>query len=91
MEDIVVPIVVVGMLFLGLPWLILSFVTKWRTTSGLTREDEDLLDSLNDTARRLEERLATIERIVSADHPDFTPVRGAPAPEADATRYSRSN
>jgi hypothetical protein len=32
-----------------------------------------MLDSLYDTARRLEERLITVERIVAADHPDFKP------------------
>lgn len=73
MEDILVPVLVVGMLFIGLPWLILHYVSKWRTSSGLTREDEDMLDSLNDIARRLEERLITVERIVAADHPDFRP------------------
>jgi len=88
MEDILVPIAVVGMLFIGLPWVILYHITKWRTASSLTREDEDLLDALNDTARRLEERLMTVERIIAADHPDFTPHRGASQP--DAAPLSRS-
>lgn len=81
MEDTLVPIAVVGILFIGLPWMILNYLTKWRTASSLTREDEDLLDTLNDTARRLEERLMTIERIIAADHPDFTPHRGASRPD----------
>jgi len=89
MEDVFLPIVVVGMLFIGLPWLIFHYVTKWKTSSSLTREDEDLLDSLHDTARRLEERLITIERIVAADHPDFKPHHG-PA-SVDPAGYHRSN
>lgn len=89
MPDVIVPIAVVGMLFIGLPWLILHHVSKWKSASSLTREDEDLLDSLHDTARRLEERLVTVERIVTADHPDFTPrPRSA---DADPTLYRRSN
>ena len=93
MEDVLLPIIIVGMLFIGLPWLILHHLTKWRTASGLTREDETMLDNLHDTARRLEERLITIERIVAADHPEFTPRRG-PAdigPDIDPASYRRSN
>jgi phage shock protein B len=74
MDDIFVPIVLFGTLFIGLPWLILHYVSKWRSTAGsLTTEDENLLDELYDTARRLEDRLHTVERIVAADHPDWRP------------------
>ena len=73
MEDVIVPIVVVPAIFLGLPWLILHYVTKWKQAKTLTGEDEQLLDELYDTARRLENRLHTVERIISADHPDFRP------------------
>jgi phage shock protein B len=80
MEDVVLPIIIVGILFIGLPWVILHYVTKWKTSASLTSEDEALLDQLHETARRLEERLMTIERIVAADNPDFRPAR---APSAD--------
>ena len=73
MEDVIVPIVVVPAIFLGLPWLILHYITKWKQAKTLTGEDEQLLDDLYDTARRLENRLHTVERIISADHPDFRP------------------
>lgn len=75
MEDILVPILVVGMLFIGLPWLILHYVTQWRRAGSITVEDENLLDDMYETARRLEARLETVERIVAADHPDFRPGR----------------
>lgn len=67
---IIVPVVV-----LGLPWLIFHYITKWKTAASLTKEDESLLDQMYETGRRLEERLATIERIVAADNPDFRPSR----------------
>lgn len=73
MEDIVIPIGVVGMLFIGLPWLILHYVTQWRRARGLSMEDENLLDELHDTARRLDERLRSIERIIAADNPNWRP------------------
>ena len=41
------------------------------STATLTREDENLLENVHDTARRLDERLATIERIMDADNPNW--------------------
>ncbi len=69
--EAIVPIFIVGMLFIGLPWLVLHYVTRWKTAATLTGEDEALLDQMYETARRLEDRLATIERIIAADHPDY--------------------
>jgi phage shock protein B len=71
MEDVLVPVLVTGTLFLGLPWLILHHVTKWKTAATLTREDENLLDELHDMARKLDDRMDTIERIIAADDPDW--------------------
>jgi len=71
MEDIIVVPIVVGTLFLGLPWLVLHYMTRWRNAATLTREDENLLDELYDLARRLEDRMTTIERIIAADDPDW--------------------
>ena len=71
MEAILVPIVVIPTIFIGLPWLILHYMTKWKTAATLTREDENLLDELHDIARRLEDRMTTIERIIAADDPNW--------------------
>ncbi len=71
MSDTIVAPLVVGILFLGLPWLILHYMTRWKTAATLTREDENLLDELYDIARRLEDRMTTIERIIAADDPNW--------------------
>ena len=71
MEDIIVPVFVCGFLFLALPWLILHYVTKWKQAKVLPREDEALLGDMHDTARRLEDRLVTIERIMAAENPNW--------------------
>ena len=71
MEEVLVPIVVIPTIFIGLPWLILHYMTKWKTAATLTREDENLLDELHDIARRLEDRMTTIERIIAADDPNW--------------------
>ena len=61
----------VVILFLGLPWLIFHYVTRWKTAATLTSGDEKLLDELHDAARRLDDRLCTIERIMTAENPNW--------------------
>jgi phage shock protein B len=78
-EHILIPILVVGMLFIGLPWLIFHYVTKWKGNATLTREDENLLDELHDLARRLDDRMCSIERIMSADNPNWRAIACDPA------------
>ena len=58
-------------IFVGLPWLIFHFVTKWKQAATLTGSDEKLLDELHDAARRLDDRLCTIERIMTAENPNW--------------------
>lgn len=58
-------------LFIGLPWLIFHYVTKWKTAARLTGGDEKLLDELYDAARRLDDRLCSIERIMTAENPNW--------------------
>lgn len=58
-------------IFVGLPWLIFHYVTKWKTAATLTSGDEKLLDDLHDAARRLDDRLCTIERIMTAENPNW--------------------
>jgi phage shock protein B len=71
MEDIIVPVAVVGMLFIGLPGMILHYLTKWKSQTGISQQDEALLDELHDLARRLDQRIETVERIVAADNPNW--------------------
>ena len=71
MEETIAIIAVV----VGLPWLILHYITKWKTAATLTTGDEALLDELYQLARRLDERMDTVERLVASDNPDFNPAR----------------
>jgi len=58
-------------LLIVLPWMIFHYVTKWKQAATLTSGDEKLLDELHDAARRLDDRLCTIERIMTAENPDW--------------------
>ncbi|MBA3863407.1 MAG: envelope stress response membrane protein PspB [Alphaproteobacteria bacterium HGW-Alphaproteobacteria-9] len=75
MEDGLIAVMIVATLFIGLPWVILHYMTKWKTAATITTDDEVLLEELYNLAKRLDERMDTVERLVASDDPDFTPAR----------------
>ena len=81
-EELIIIPIVMGTLFIGLPWLIFHYVTKWKTAATITNEDEHLLEELHHMARRLDDRMETIERIMAADNPDWRQ-SALPTPSAD--------
>ena len=89
MEDWFGVVAVCGMLFIGAPWLILHYVTKWKQSPKITVEDEGLLDEMHMLARRLEDRMNTVERIIAADNPDWKP--GLPSPQPTSYDITRRN
>jgi phage shock protein B len=70
--EALIPLSAVLSIFVGMPWLFLHYMTKWKQAKTITLEDENLLDELHDIARRLDDRMNSIERIIAAD-------RGEPA------------
>jgi phage shock protein B len=80
--EILIPLIVVPILFIGLPWLIFHYITKWKSNATMTREDENLMDELHDLARRLDERMCTVERIMAADNPNWRSIACDPVDTA---------
>ena len=68
-------IIIVPAIVIGMPWLILHYVTKWKTAATITSDDEVLLEELYNLAKRLDERMDVVERLVATDDPAFTPVK----------------
>ena len=69
--DEFIPVIAIVTLFIGLPWLVFHYITRWKTAATLSGSDEKLLDDLHDAARRLDDRLCTIERIMTAENPNW--------------------
>ncbi|MDG5746909.1 envelope stress response membrane protein PspB [Qipengyuania sp. XHP0207] len=76
-------IIIIPALFIGLPWLVLHYITKWKTAATITTDDEALLEELYSLAKRLDDRMDTVERLVASDNPDFKPARLVHDSEAD--------
>ena len=83
MEEVFIPLIAMTTLFIAFPWLIFHYITKWRQAKTLTTSDEKLLDELHDVARRLDDRVCTIERIMTAENPEW---RQHCLPERDGGR-----
>jgi phage shock protein B len=69
--DELIPIIAIVSIFVILPWMILHYRTKSKQARGLSIEDERMLDELHQAALRLDDRLQTIERIMTADNPEW--------------------
>ena len=63
MEDVLIPLIVVPILFIGLPWLIFHYVTKWKQAATLTAVGRE-------TARRAARRRPPARRPAVLDRAD---------------------
>ena len=69
--ELFIPIIAITALFIVLPWIVFHYITKWKAQATLTAEDENLLDELHVLARRLDDRMRTVERIIDAENPGW--------------------
>lgn len=91
MEDIMLPVVILGILFIGFPWVLFHYITKWKSAASITTEDENLLDELHDLARRLDDRMSTIERIIQAENPNWRSLASDPVETLLEDRVERGD
>lgn len=52
-------------------WLIMHYATRNSASKRLSSKDESLLRDLHENARRMEERIHNLERILDADAPEW--------------------
>ena len=60
--------------FIAVPaplFIVLHFITKWKQSREISGGDEKMLEDLWLLARRLEERLESIETILDSELPDW--------------------
>jgi phage shock protein B len=84
-------IVVIPVVFIALPWLILHYVTRWKMAKTLTIDDEKLMEDLYDLSRRFEDRLNTVERIVTAENPAWRSLASDPISTGLESRSDTEN
>jgi len=52
-------------------WIIFHYITKMKTSKGLSPEDEKMLSEVWDSANKMQERINTLERILDIESPDW--------------------
>jgi phage shock protein B len=65
---------VLGIIFLVIVapiWIVAHYLTRWRRSRKLSSEDERVLGELYEAARKMEARLAALERVLDAEAPGW--------------------
>ena len=52
-------------------WIIFHYVTKMKTSKGLSAEDEKMLSEVWESTNKMEERIKTLERILDIEAPNW--------------------
>ena len=52
-------------------WIIFHYMTKIKTSRGLSPEDEKMLSEVWESANKMEERINTLERILDIESPNW--------------------
>lgn len=59
-------------------WIVAHYATRWRSTRLLSRDQERTLAELYESARRMEERMDSLERILDAEAPGWRSKASSP-------------
>ena len=51
--------------------IVLHYMTKWKESKGLSREDEKMLEEIWESAQKMETRINALETILDAQAPDW--------------------
>jgi phage shock protein B len=65
---------ILGLVFLTIVapiWIVAHYLTRWRRSRRLSAADEATLGDLHEIARRMEGRIATLERVLDAETPGW--------------------
>ncbi len=52
-------------------WIVFHYLTKMKTSKGLSAEDEKMLSEVWESTNRMEERIKTLERILDIETPNW--------------------
>lgn len=64
-------ITIVAIVCIGMPAMIMHYITEWRKTKSFSTDDERLVDDLWKTAQRLERRVDALEKILDTEAPTW--------------------
>lgn len=69
--DFVFPLLVIFLVVVLPIWLVMHYVNRSSADRKLNSKDEALLEELNESARKMEDRIRSLDRILDADSPNW--------------------
>jgi phage shock protein B len=71
MSEVGIVVMVLILVVVAPLWIVLHYVTRWRTSRTLSAEDERMLGELWENAERMEGRIHALERILDVEAPGW--------------------
>ena len=71
MELFILPTVATFLVVVVPIWIIAHYATRWRTSKVISQSDEQLLTDLWESARKMEDRIRNLERILDEESPHW--------------------
>jgi len=81
--EFIVAIVAVVSLFIVFPGMVFHYITLWRKQKSLQPDDERMLEDLWRSAKAMERRIETLERLTDTQPDDAMPAPGRPRSPLD--------
>ena len=66
--ELLIPLMAIISIFVVLPGMVLHYMTQWRSSKSLTADDERMLEDLWRSARAMERRIETLEKLVEPEN-----------------------
>ena len=81
--ELLIPIIAIVSLFVILPGMTFHYLTKWRGQKTLMPNDEQMLEDLWRSAKAMERRINTLERLINDqdEEEERQARRSRPSPE----------
>ena len=62
---------IIGVSFVLPLIIVLHYMTKWKESKGLSKEDEKMLEEIWESAQKMESRINALETILDDQAPDW--------------------
>lgn len=82
--EFIIALVAIVSLFIVFPGMVFHYITLWRKQKTLEPDDERMLEDLWRSAKAMERRIETLERLV-----DTNPEDTAPAPRRPRSSFDQ--
>jgi len=73
MDDFIGPIAIVALVVVGLPWVVMHYMTEWKKNTSIKPEDERMIADMWRAARRMQDRIEALESILDDEAPGWPP------------------